>query len=104
MTSSSSGKGVAERIVDVQRAMAGPHPGFRTVHAKGIVCTGTFTATAQARQVTRAGHLQGQAVTVTVRFSNSSGDPNIHDGVPNARGMAVKFHLPGGGHTDLLGL
>ena len=54
MAATSSVKSVAEQIVDVQRALAGPHPGYRPVHAKGIVCLGTFKATAEARRVSRA--------------------------------------------------
>ncbi|MGA7869342.1 MAG: catalase family peroxidase [Candidatus Binatus sp.] len=86
------------------RTLAGPHPGFRPVHAKGIVCSGTFRASAGARAVSRALHLQGQAVPTVVRFSNSSGDPDVHDGIPNARALAVKFQLPDGKNADILAL
>jgi catalase len=64
---------VVAQLVETMRALAGPHPGFRPVHAKGIVCSGTFRASAGARAVSRALHLQGQAVPTVVRFSNSSG-------------------------------
>jgi catalase len=104
MAASSSTKSVAEQIVDVQQAIAGPHPGFRTAHAKGIVCTGKFVASSEAKQLTKAAHLQGQSVPVTLRFSNGSGDPTGHDGVPDVRGLAVKFLLPDGKKTDLLGI
>jgi catalase len=79
---------VIAQLVDTMRALAGPRPGFRPVHAKGIVCSGTFRAAPQARAVTRAAHLQVQTVPTVIRFSNSSGDPDVHDGVPNARAMA----------------
>jgi catalase len=104
MADSSSAKSVVEQIVDVQRAIAGPHPGFRTVHARGIVCTGTFVAGPEANRISKAAHLQGQSVPVTLRFSNGSGDPTAHDGVPDVRGLAVKFSLPDGRKTDLLGI
>ena len=39
-----------------------------------------------------------------MRFSNSSGDPNVHDGIPNARALAVKFQLPDGKNADILAL
>jgi catalase len=39
-----------------------------------------------------------------VRFSNSSGDPDVHDGIPNARALAVKFQLPDGKNADILAL
>ncbi|HEV8464804.1 MAG TPA: catalase family peroxidase [Pseudolabrys sp.] len=86
------------------RTLAGPHPGFRPVHAKGIVCSGTFRALAGARAVSRALHLQGQAVPTVMRFSNSSGDPDVHDGIANARALAVKFQLPDGKNADILAL
>src|SRR5215467_12228353 len=38
------------------------------------------------------------------RTSDSTGIPDIPDGVPEAgpRGMAVRFHLPGGRSTDIV--
>jgi catalase len=102
--STSPSTNVAEQIVNAQRALAGPHPGCRPVHAKGIVCSATFTASAEARRVSRATHLQGEPTPAIIRFSNSSGDPEIHDGQPNARALAVKFELPGGKYADVLGL
>ena len=46
--------------------------------------------------------MQGEPVEVTVRFSNASGDPGEHDGVPDGRGMATKFYLADGSRTDIL--
>jgi catalase len=93
-----------EEIVDaLHAASGGPHPGFRAVHAKGTVCRGSFTATAEAARLSRAAHLQGDPIETTIRFSNASGDPNASDAHPIAgRGMAVKFHLPGGEATDIV--
>jgi catalase len=104
MSESAASPDVVTQLVETMRALAGPHPGFRPVHAKGIVCSGTFRASAGARAVSRAPHLQGQAVPTVLRFSNSNGDPNIHDGIPSARAIAVKFELPDGKKADLLGL
>jgi catalase len=85
-------------------AMFGKHPGFRANHAKGVVCEGTFTPSPMAATLSRAPHFQGKAVKVTVRFSDATGVPNIPDGAPVAgpRGMAVRFHLPEGGITDIV--
>jgi catalase len=99
---SSSNPGVPEQIVDVQRTLAGKHPGFRPVHAKGIVVTGTFEATVEARKMSRAVHFQGAITPVVVRFANANGDPNVIDTVPNVRSMSVKFSLPGDKSADLL--
>jgi catalase len=95
---------VIAQLVETMRTLAGPHPGFRPVHAKGIVCSGTFRGSAQARSVSRALHLQGQTVPTVIRFSNSSGNPDVHDGVANVRAMAVKFQLPDKKNADILAL
>ena len=93
-----------EEIVDALQAVnGGPHPGFRAVHAKGTFCEGTFTATPEAKRLSRATHFQGEPVETTVRFSNASGHPHTPDADPLAgRGMAVKFHLPDGEATDIV--
>jgi catalase len=92
-----------EEIVDALQALHGAHAGHRAVHAKGIVCSGTFTATPDAPRLSRAAHLQGEPVKTTVRFSNASGDPNASDADPlSGRGLAVKFHLPDGEATDIV--
>ena len=104
MPPTSPSAAVAEQIVNAQRTLAGPHPGYRPVHAKGIICSGIFTASAEARRISRAAHFQGEPSPTIVRFSNSSGDPEVHDGQPNARALAAKFQLPGGKHADILGL
>ncbi|HRD63446.1 MAG TPA: catalase, partial [Nocardioides sp.] len=91
-----------ERAIDRLRAAFGGPPGYRTLHAKGRFYTGTFTATPQATALGRAGHLDGEPHEVTVRWSNAGGEPRA-DGKPDIRGMAVKFHLPDGSATDLLG-
>jgi catalase len=97
-------KSVPEQIVDVMNALFGKHPGFRAAHAKGIVCEGEFTPAASAATLSRAAHLQNKPVRVTVRFSDSTGIPDIPDGVPEAgpRGMAIRFELAGGGGTDVV--
>jgi catalase len=93
-----------EEIVDTLEVVnGGPHPGFRAVHAKGTVCRGRFTPTKEASGLSKAGHLQGEPVETTIRFSNASGHPRTPDADPIAgRGMAVKFHLPDGTETDIV--
>jgi catalase len=39
-----------------------------------------------------------------MRFSNATGNPDVHDGLANPRALAVKFQLPGGKHADVLTL
>jgi catalase len=91
----------AEQVVDGINRRFGRHAGARALHAKGTVVRGTFTATPEGARLTRAAHMQGQPVDVTVRFSNGSGDPASPDYEPDVRGMATAFHLPDGSRTDI---
>lgn len=92
---------IADAMVQIN---GGLHPGFRFAHAKGMVLTGTFTPTKAASSISRAAHLKGPTVPVTVRLSDGTGVPQINDDNPNAspRGMAIRFALPGGGFTDIV--
>src|SRR5918999_6065355 len=96
--------GLAEDAVDAMNDAAGRHPGFRAAHAKGTLWSGTFTATPEAKRLTRAAHMQGDPVRATVRFSNGGGDPRIPDYATEGRGMAVKLYLPDGSRTDMVAL
>ncbi|MEZ5093774.1 catalase family peroxidase [Nocardioides sp.] len=89
--------------VDRIAAATGSQPGSRTLHAKGWFFEGTFTASPEAAALCRAGHLQGDPVPVQVRWSNGAGHPRNKDSGSDVRGMAVKFLLPDGSATDLLG-
>jgi catalase len=102
MSGSAAPGTVIAQLVETMRALAGSHPGFRPVHAKGIVCAGTFRGAPEARGVSRAPHLQGQPVPTVMRFSNSNGNPDVHDGLANTRALAVKFQLPDGKNADIL--
>lgn len=89
--------------IDVVTRAFGRHEGFRALHARGILCRGTFTASPEAAKLTRAAHMQGEPVPALVRFSNGSGHPRHPDNVPGIHGMAVKFTLPDGSRTDISG-
>jgi catalase len=96
---------LAERLVDAINDLSGRHPGRRAAHAKGTLCAGTFTPSAEASALTRAAHMQDEPVRVTVRFSNGSGDPDAPDGERrDGRGMAIKFYLPDGTTTDIVSI
>lgn len=81
----------------------GDHPGFRALHAKGAFYEGSFVATEEAAIRCRALHFSGEEVPTLVRLSNGSGHPRHSDGAQDVRGLAVKFRLPDGTATDLLG-
>ena len=91
------------QIVDTFYQIYGTHPGFRVNHAKGVVAEGSFVATPAASALSRAAVFDGSRIPVTVRFSNDGGFPSVPDGAPsNPKGMAIKFHLPGGAEVDMV--
>ena len=77
----------------------------RAVHAKGIILEGTFTPAAEAASITTAVHFSKGKLPVIVRFSDFTGIPDISDanGLANPRGFAIKFKLPDGSSTDIVG-
>src|SRR4249919_3305693 len=69
-----------QQIADViTKLNGGVHTGFRFMHAKGLIVTGTFTPAPSAKTVSKAAHLQSAAVPVIVRLSDGTGNPMIPD-------------------------
>jgi catalase len=96
---------LAQQLLDAFDAAFGLHPGYRPAHAKGLMCSGTFTPSPEAAKLTRAPHANGPSTPVTVRYSNSTGLPTIPDNDParsGPRGMAIRFHLDEHVHTDII--
>jgi catalase len=100
------GNDLSQQIFDTMLKVPGTKPGNRPVHAKGIVVQGTFVPSKDAASFSKAAHFQGPSVPVTVRFSDGAPDPSIPDNSPEAgaRGMAIRFMLPGGGKTDIVAI
>ena len=92
----------AEEGLAAITARFGVHPRHRALHAKGVICSSTFTAAPAAAALTRAGHMTGETVAVTTRLSNGSGDPTDPDWSADVRGLATAFYLPDGTRTDIL--
>jgi catalase len=94
---------LATQIVDLANKVDGVHPGYRAFHAKGVVVEGTFKASPEAARLSSAKLFNGSTVAVTARFSDGSGMPAVPDGSPAMpRGIAIKYHLPGGADTDMV--
>jgi catalase len=95
---------LAQDLLQQFDTIFGQHPGFRAAHAKGILLTGTFTPSEEARSLTRAPHITREFTPVTVRFSNATGIPTIPDNVgdANPRGVAIRFNLAEHVHTDIV--
>jgi len=91
-----------DESIEIINARFGVHPRHRTLHAKGNWCSGTFTPSVAARELSSARHLQLEPVPVLARLSNGGGDPTVPDYAPDVRGLAVSFELPDGTRTDLV--
>jgi catalase len=89
----------------LDNVFGGPYPGYRALHAKGALLTGSFVPTREAASLTRAPHATRSSTPVSVRFSDSAGVPVVPDNDPQGaspRGCAVRFHLAEHVHTDIV--
>jgi catalase len=100
----------ATLVTDILDAFAklggGIHAGFRPVHAKGFMYSGTFKPSPEAAKLTRAPHANRPSTPITVRFSGSTGVPTGADTDPmgaSPQGIAIRFHLADHVHTDIIG-
>jgi catalase len=97
---------IADLLEALDQHAGGVHPGFRPVHARGVMCSGTFTPSPEAEKLTRAPHAARASSPVTVRFSLSAGVPTAADNDRESacpQGIAVRFHLGDHVHTDIIG-
>jgi catalase len=95
---------LSEKILATFAQIFGEHPGIRPAHGKGALLSGTFTPSADAADLSIAQHFQQPSTPVLVRFSDSTGLPDIPDTDPNAlpKGIAVRFILAEHVHTDVI--
>ena len=95
---------LGQEIIQAFDSIFGVHPGFRPAHAKGAMLTGAFWPAKDACKLSTAPHFERSFTPVTVRFSNSTGLPQIPDNAPDAnpRGMAIRFNLAEHVHTDIV--
>ena len=101
---SSAEKESPAQLVAALHSAFGTHAA-RAVHAKGIMLEGNFTPAPSARQICSANLFAGGSLPVTVRFSDFTGIPDIPDAAEgaNPRGFAIRFHLPDGSSSDIVG-
>lgn len=95
---------LAQQIAEIMSQSPSAHAGLRFVHAKGLVCEGTFEPSRQACTISKAPHLRGGSVPVTVRFSEGAPDTAVPDSSPQAgpQGMAIRFMMGEG--TDIVAM
>ena len=76
----------------------------RAVHTKGLILQGTYTPSAEARELCRAQLFMESSVPVVVRFSDFTGLPDIPDTEvkANPHGFAIKFLMSDGSDTDIV--
>ena len=70
---------LAQQIFDTMVQLPGSNAAFRTAHAKGVVCEGTFTPSKDATSLSKAAHFKGGSIPVIVRFSDADANPLIPD-------------------------
>ena len=65
---------------------------------------GVFTPTPKAKNLSAAPHFNSPSTPVALRFSNSTGIPQIPDTDPSAdpRGIGIRFNLGAHVHTDII--
>src|SRR5436190_16942240 len=88
--------GLAKKVIQAFDDLQGVHPGHRPAHAKGQLVAGSFTPTPEAATMSKAPHFNAPSTRVLVRFSNSTGLPDVPDNDPSKsgpRGLAIRFQL-----------
>ena len=95
---------LAQQIAEVMAQGPSGKAHLRFAHAKGIVCQGTFQASPGAADISRAAHLAGASVPITIRFSDGAPDIAVPDNSADAapRGMAIRFGTGRG--TDVMAI
>lgn len=90
-----------ETIVDALGTVFGKHKA-RASGAKGQCVMGTFTPTAEARQLTKSAAFE-KTVPVLARFSMGGGNPKVPDATKTAvRGFSFKLDPKGRGETEFV--
>lgn len=96
---------LSQDILQAFDNLFGHHPGFRPVHAKGILLSGTFAPSPSSQSLTNAPHIARPSTRVAVRFSDFAGIPSVPDfdeEGASPRGCAVRFYLADHVHTDIV--
>lgn len=95
---------LAPRIVDALQHLAGPKPGLRKAHPKGVCFAGRFLPDAHsAATVTRAAAYNATApYPVIGRFSLAGPNPGAPDNTKDGRGFAVRLAPTPDSRIDLV--
>src|SRR5262245_4952557 len=91
-----------DQVVEAQHRQFGAHPGYRSIHARGIWLEGSFTPSGRIAASSSSPFFAKGTSPVLARFSNSDGNPDASDAAAFSFGFAVRFSVPGGETFDLL--
>ena len=84
------------RMIDAFEADAGPHPGFRRNHAKGLCVTGFFESNGQGQSLSMSQVFRPGRVSIAGRFALAGGQPYAADTPQTVRSLAIQFKQPDG--------
>ncbi len=84
------------RMINAFEADAGPHPGFRRNHAKGLCVTGFFDSNGAGTRLSKAAVFAPGRIAVIGRFALAGGQPFQADAAATVRSLALRFALPDG--------
>jgi len=84
------------RLVDVLAPSAGPSPGHRRNHAKGICFTGEFEANGAGSELSKAQVFARGRYPVLGRFNLATADANAADATVRVHGLGIRIATPDG--------
>ncbi|MET0230345.1 MAG: catalase family peroxidase [Rhodanobacteraceae bacterium] len=84
------------KFIDTFVAASGPHPGFRSNHAKGVCFTGYFEGSGEGTRYSKAIVFEKIRTPIVGRFALAGGQPYAADAERTVRSMALRFELANG--------
>src|SRR6516165_10427562 len=95
---------IEQQLVDAMNKVFGVHPGFGANHAKGIVAEGSFKASPEAAELSRAVLFNGSSIRATVRFSDFDRNTEYPGRVRRRQSPrhGHQVSMPDGSETDMV--
>lgn len=83
-------------MIDALQTNAGPHPGFRRNHAKGVCIAGYFEGNGKGTPLSSSAFFEKTRAQVVGRLALAGGNPYAADAAVPVRSMALQLRLPDG--------
>jgi catalase len=97
---------LTDKLIAEMKGMFNPPPGYRPAHAKGLMLSGVFHPTSEARGLSSAPIFSDDTKyhNITVRLSSATGYHTLPDynKAGHPRGIAMRIHYDADQHTDIL--